>query len=441
MSQKQIHGLKKKNNQKKKQQHIYLYRYLYINHPIPHTDSHVCSRPITGTEVKFIMSSTPTSSVSNEVRSPPYVSDHTSASLQPPYGLRLSTLLTLPPPQNPGLSAASSSQLYHHPLNYPSQTAATQPLNNTNKSQFQRYGFLGADPFNYPSLALPPVAQVAQGVPASQASQKFQLLPQVSLQNLPQTGFPLSPSAFPIVPEKAVQASFNSNSPQGQYQSFAPQAPQPQGPFPLLDIEPKSMPVNGTLSLNTGHDLAYAKEILYPSSDTESVKSSDQNSYTHSQTHTPKFVHSKHSKNPKGIKGTKMRFASALAPEHKPYVCNYEGCTWAFARPSDLRRHLKSHNAPDFHCPYWKNDPTCHRNGGSFTRMDVLKRHLRLVHYIKDKEKAFGGADPGWCRACQKLFPSSKTFISHCDECASQVAPAEWKASSALKDPSEQIDQ
>lgn len=112
----------------------------------------------------------------------------------------------------------------------------------------------------------------------------------------------------------------------------------------------------------------------------------------------------------------------------KPHVCSQEGCSWAFARQSDLRRHAKSHKKPTFHCPYWKADPTCHRNGGSFNRLDVLKRHLRLVHFIRDKQHSYGKSDPGWCRSCQKLFASSKVFIDHCVECASRVATAEWKS-------------
>ncbi|KAK6456848.1 uncharacterized protein RJT20DRAFT_134152 [Scheffersomyces xylosifermentans] len=117
----------------------------------------------------------------------------------------------------------------------------------------------------------------------------------------------------------------------------------------------------------------------------------------------------------------------------RPFGCSFAGCTWAFARMSDLRRHAKSHTEPLFHCPYWRNDPTCHRNGGAFNRLDVLKRHLRLVHYVKDKKQFISEGsrdDPGWCRACQLMFPNSKTFVEHCLECAQQLVPTEWKNSS-----------
>lgn len=45
----------------------------------------------------------------------------------------------------------------------------------------------------------------------------------------------------------------------------------------------------------------------------------------------------------------------------KPFICKHPGCTWAFARHSDLTRHAKSHAPPQYQCPYWKNDPTCHK--------------------------------------------------------------------------------
>lgn len=129
----------------------------------------------------------------------------------------------------------------------------------------------------------------------------------------------------------------------------------------------------------------------------------------------------------------------------RPYTCEFPDCQWSFARQSDLRRHAKLHSAPMFHCPYWRNDPTCHRNGGAFNRLDVLKRHLRLVHYVQDKHQGGAGSrstsgkdDAGWCRACQRMFPLSKAFVDHCMACAQLILPAEWKSLSS-RYPYEQV--
>lgn len=112
----------------------------------------------------------------------------------------------------------------------------------------------------------------------------------------------------------------------------------------------------------------------------------------------------------------------AVASAERPYPCTVEGCPWSFARLSDKRRHMRSHEKPAFHCPYWNSDPTCHRNGGAFNRLDVLKRHLRLVHFVQFKQ-----SDSGWCRVCQKMFPSPKHFVDHCEKCAQDAQPTEWK--------------
>lgn len=135
--------------------------------------------------------------------------------------------------------------------------------------------------------------------------------------------------------------------------------------------------------------------------------------------------------------------------QQKPFKCTFESCEWSFARQSDLTRHFKSHMAPQYNCPYWKNDPTCHKNGGAFNRLDVLKRHLKLVHYVRDKRLPIGEGssveisnngtnsrgsviksvdEPGWCRSCQRMFPNAKAFIEHCYECASQTQPTEWRS-------------
>lgn len=117
---------------------------------------------------------------------------------------------------------------------------------------------------------------------------------------------------------------------------------------------------------------------------------------------------------------------TSVVSADRPYPCPFEGCHWSFARLSDQRRHLRSHQKPTFHCPYWHSDPTCHRNGGAFNRLDVLKRHLRLVHFVQFKQ-----SESGWCRVCQKMFPTPKHFVDHCEKCAQNARPAEWKVDSS----------
>lgn len=123
--------------------------------------------------------------------------------------------------------------------------------------------------------------------------------------------------------------------------------------------------------------------------------------------------------------GAQLSFAARKVLNDKsprPFPCTFEGCPWSFARQSDQRRHLRSHQRPMFHCPYWRSDPTCHRNGGSFNRQDVLKRHLKLVHFVQFKQ-----SESGWCRVCQKMFPNPKHFVAHCEKCAEEAQPTEWR--------------
>ncbi|GME86883.1 unnamed protein product [[Candida] boidinii] len=117
--------------------------------------------------------------------------------------------------------------------------------------------------------------------------------------------------------------------------------------------------------------------------------------------------------------------ASNLSDMKKPFCCSY--CKWSFARQSDLRRHMKSHLEPEYNCPFWRSDiETCpHRKRGSFSRLDVMKRHLKLCHY--DQRKDVNGElktnyverdESGQCLTCSKYFPSLRKFIDHCESCA-----------------------
>lgn len=122
----------------------------------------------------------------------------------------------------------------------------------------------------------------------------------------------------------------------------------------------------------------------------------------------------------------------------KRYRCAH--CTWSFTRQSDLRRHLKSHNKPQYHCPFFsfKYHTCSHKTDGSFNRLDVLKRHLKLVHFNPDqnpkdlsleadektKKKRF---DSGTCLSCSVHFDDVKAFILHVPECAENTPMKIWK--------------
>lgn len=108
----------------------------------------------------------------------------------------------------------------------------------------------------------------------------------------------------------------------------------------------------------------------------------------------------------------------------KPFACTFPGCTWSFSRQSDQRRHMKSHNNPEFKCPFWILDPSCHRNGGEFNRLDVLRRHLKLVHLKKDEKN--GGEFAGWCKTCMSYFTNARVFTDHCESCAEIHRPTDW---------------
>lgn len=97
----------------------------------------------------------------------------------------------------------------------------------------------------------------------------------------------------------------------------------------------------------------------------------------------------------------------------KPFVCTHTDCTWAFTKMSGLQRHLKSHDRRTFDCPFWKYDPKCHKNNGTFSRLDILKKHLKTNHFFQYKNSTAGR-----CRTCQQYFEGVKVFYDHCAQCA-----------------------
>lgn len=151
----------------------------------------------------------------------------------------------------------------------------------------------------------------------------------------------------------------------------------------------------------------------------------------------------------------KSKITSNDPNQPKKYKCAH--CTWSFMRASDLRRHFKSHKNPQYHCPFWNvKYATCpHKKFGSFNRLDVLKRHLKLVHYryefpqkekkknvIKNKdgeeikteevskdlaENDTEEKDSGFCLSCETYFTKVKDFIKHVSGCAGNTPMEKWK--------------
>lgn len=322
-----------------------------------------------------------------------------------------------------------------------------------NPSKLLYNGYSYQDPFSYPMNSVPqqqqpppvqqngqsqplkqlPLSQMAR-TPQQQPSQQPQLQYQPQYQNQLhlQSGanlaapIPQNPDHLPAQTQQVTQNT--------QPASLVPQQHPSQGVGHRVLFPNGQNPMTAQSQPHTSDDLfVYFKDLAIFKG-----KNSTRNKYNGKM-----FIHSKHTKSFKDLQDLKSK--SAFTPteppaESKPYVCGFEGCSWSFARQSDLRRHTKSHKEPTFHCPYWRTDPTCHRNGGSFSRLDVLKRHLRLVHYVKDKQQIFPGSDPGWCRACQKMFQSSKHFIDHCVDCANQISPAEWRSTSGAKSGDETLE-
>lgn len=105
----------------------------------------------------------------------------------------------------------------------------------------------------------------------------------------------------------------------------------------------------------------------------------------------------------------------------RQYRCPYDGCEWSFTRASDQRRHIKSHEKPKLQCPFWTPRKSCHRNSGAFNRLDVLKRHLRLVHFEPLKDGLHSGTTSGRCRHCRVDFATIKDFVNHCNACAAHL--------------------
>ncbi|KAG7889497.1 hypothetical protein KL936_003071 [Ogataea polymorpha] len=201
------------------------------------------------------------------------------------------------------------------------------------------------------------------------------------------------------------------------------------------NVQPSGMPSNGALKLPTfsGNSPYYQKgsQLAQASS---SIETPSQNIIASSPYIEGSESGAALKPNPYGNSEAAKRSLQSIDPENetKPYKCSQ--CDWAFIRHSDLRRHTRSHGNPEYHCPYWHPEyATCpHRNQGSFNRLDVLKRHLRLVHFDPEiKEQGRDGLvrrqDAGTCLSCGKYFASSKAFIEHVDDCALNTPMEQWR--------------
>ncbi|KAJ3134130.1 Strongly-conserved Zn-finger binding protein (TFIIIA) [Geranomyces variabilis] len=81
----------------------------------------------------------------------------------------------------------------------------------------------------------------------------------------------------------------------------------------------------------------------------------------------------------------------------KPFLCEHEGCTQAFASQYHLNRHVKTHLAPK---PYPCTIEGCNE---SFTKHNLLRIHL-CTHT---------GAKPHTCTQCPKSFPTAQKLKAH----------------------------
>lgn len=89
----------------------------------------------------------------------------------------------------------------------------------------------------------------------------------------------------------------------------------------------------------------------------------------------------------------------ASSPRPKRYLCDFEGCTKAYSRPSLLEQHLQTHyNYRPFQCDF----PNCDE---SFIRKDHLERH-KLKHLSEDEK-------PFHCSFCGKGVNSSQHLKRH----------------------------
>ncbi|CDK28128.1 unnamed protein product [Kuraishia capsulata CBS 1993] len=192
-----------------------------------------------------------------------------------------------------------------------------------------------------------------------------------------------------------------------------------------------SSAVNSTNEVSSDPIFSHLRGHKADGKDVDSSSESDSGE-SDAETSKPEADTTADASSQRGSAAKKQRVGQKPQPpkpsEERPYRC-VNGCPWSFSRLSDLRRHMKSHDTPQFHCPFWDNDNSCHRSDGSFNRLDVLKRHLRLVHFVPEGGiKSAKQNGKGWCKGCHEKFATNKEFINHCLECGKTANNAtDWK--------------
>lgn len=313
------------------------------------------------------------------------------------------------------------------------------PLQNIGRTN-QYFPFQQQLPVQYPSSYLPPPGRIGgQGV--------YLMLPNMYYQGQGATSTDAAGSDK-VKPQRAPQTGSNESADQKQAKDDeAGSADVQQYPSfnPYYNLNPTQAAALGygaqLLPLQPNHGGAQGQPAAQSTTaPQQSVQGLSQYSIQQQQQQQQQHHQHQHQHQPQPQQTTQHTEKTNTRPsqpdkdpdETKPFKCSH--CSWAFARHSDLRRHLRSHAVPEYRCPYWTPDYlTCPRsNRGLFARLDVLKRHLRLVHYDVDVAEngdhdSSGFGESGRCLACDRFFPDSKHFIDHVEECAKTTPVKNWR--------------
>lgn len=77
------------------------------------------------------------------------------------------------------------------------------------------------------------------------------------------------------------------------------------------------------------------------------------------------------------LSGSWMTYKNMADNDQRVHKCTMQNCKIpGFKKPSDLRRHQRSHEAPRFFCPM----TTCSKHLRGFKRKDGLTQHQKRIH-------------------------------------------------------------